>query len=66
MLSLSCFFALIKRLSFDRVVGRVHLSVGIMCVKFLHVSNKLVWLKSLFVSLKTDRSESVLPFLLVQ
>lgn len=39
--------ALIKRTSFDRVVGRVHLLVGITYVKFWDVSSKLVWLKSL-------------------
>lgn len=50
MLSLSYFFALIKRTYFDRVVGRVNLSAGIIYVKFLDVSNMLVWLKSLFAS----------------
>lgn len=53
MLSLPCcvfFFVLIKRTSYDRVVGRVHLLVGITYVKILDVSNKLLWLKSLFAS----------------
>lgn len=40
MLSLFCFFALIKRTSFDRVVDRVHLLVGIIYVKFLDVNNQ--------------------------